>query len=433
MYDISDAQMVAVNKLFLDELNPRHEPLPDASAVVSYLCKDEKVLPLAVDIAKHGLNPLELLAVTPIKTKSKSTKAINFVVLEGNRRLCAIKLLNDPDLAPPELRASFQEAAKNWQPLKKISVISFRNKDDVKIWLDRLHGGELNGTGRRKWSSEQKQRASGNPKNKLAQEILDYAQRAGFITAGQRKGKLSIVQRFLGNPQMREALGIESSIDGGIQRFKKEADFQILLNEFITDLLPDDSGKAKINTRANKGIILAYARGLAANKEVSGELSEPVDLNPNADESSNTTKTQKPNKPPKPSKLKYDKAAYDALDAIDCYKLKLLYYSVCEVNLNNHTPLLCVGVWSLIESICQLDGKEPKTSFCAYLSKNKLKNLGLSDSVSLRDSLQRIQSQGNATKHHGTAALFNGEQLYNDFELLNEVIIKLAENIKSAA
>lgn len=57
--------MVDVSRVFLDQDNPRHEPFEDQDEVISYLCEFELVLPIAKDIAKNGLNPLELFALLP--------------------------------------------------------------------------------------------------------------------------------------------------------------------------------------------------------------------------------------------------------------------------------------------------------------------------------------------------------------------------------
>ena len=41
---------------------PSHEPYQSQDEVIEYLCKEELTLEIAKDIAKNGLNPLELCA-----------------------------------------------------------------------------------------------------------------------------------------------------------------------------------------------------------------------------------------------------------------------------------------------------------------------------------------------------------------------------------
>ena len=203
-YGINSAQMIDFSQVFLDQENPRHDPFEDQDAVIDYLCNDERVLLLAKDIAKNGLNPLELFALL-------ADGPDTFVTAEGNRRLCALKLLNDPDLAPADLRNEFRQAAESWIPVDELFSIVFKSREEVRVWLDRIHAGFNEGRGRRQWSSEQKARNSGYKKNDLAQIILDAGEKLGFIAATQRKGRLSTVQRYLSNPHMRNILGLDIS------------------------------------------------------------------------------------------------------------------------------------------------------------------------------------------------------------------------------
>ena len=103
-------QPIPVERIFLDLSNPRHEPYKTEAEVIEYLCREEQVYSLARDIAKIGINPLEICAVIPVNKKSARTQL--FVVAEGNRRMCALKLLDDPDLAPAKYRKRFREALR---------------------------------------------------------------------------------------------------------------------------------------------------------------------------------------------------------------------------------------------------------------------------------------------------------------------------------
>lgn len=48
---------VEVDRIFLDQENPRHKPYDTQSEVIEYLCTHESILSLARDIAANGLNP----------------------------------------------------------------------------------------------------------------------------------------------------------------------------------------------------------------------------------------------------------------------------------------------------------------------------------------------------------------------------------------
>ena len=57
---------VNLDLIFLDLKNPRHEPYDTEKEIIEYLCLHEKVLQLAKDIKKNGLNH-------PISTKAQAS------------------------------------------------------------------------------------------------------------------------------------------------------------------------------------------------------------------------------------------------------------------------------------------------------------------------------------------------------------------------
>jgi hypothetical protein len=212
-------QSISVERIFLDLHNPRHKPYTTESEVIEYLCRNESVYALAKDMSEIGMNPLELFALISLDQKGKITKSTSFVVAEGNRRMCAIKLLNDPDLAPTKLRKDFEKLAEESnQSFSEVPAILFEDGTQVDAWLERIHGGPQGGIGRKPWNAEQKTRHLGDRKNALAQSVLDYSEQCGYISADERKGKITTAQRYLGNSIFREALGIESDPAGTVSR-----------------------------------------------------------------------------------------------------------------------------------------------------------------------------------------------------------------------
>jgi len=127
----------------LYEENPRHERIESEPEIIEYLCKDEQVFNLARSISEAGLNPLALLGVVQIPGSGAAATKKSYQAWEGNRRLCAIKLLNDPDLAPPHLRKDFARIAADSDhvPIKKITCVAFDNHDDLKFWMGIIHNG----------------------------------------------------------------------------------------------------------------------------------------------------------------------------------------------------------------------------------------------------------------------------------------------------
>jgi hypothetical protein len=421
---LTKIQPIPVERIFLDLSNPRHEPYKTEAEVIEYLCREEQVHSLARDISKIGINPLEIFAVIP--ADRKSGRAQSFIVAEGNRRMCALKLLDDPDLAPAKYRKDFTKLSEESVKISEVPGIVFEDETELNLWKERIHGGVQGGVGRKPWNPEQKTRHIGDRKNVLAQTVLDYAEQKGFISAEQRRGKLTTAQRYLGNAFLRDALGLDSSNPDDIARDRPEQDFDVLLSKFSSDLV-----SGKVNSRSNKDDIKRYSRDLAANKTVSGKRVGPESLMPNPTAAKRKRRT--PKKPVRPKHITYEQEISDKLKAIPSYKLETIYYSICDISLEDHTPLISVGVWSFFECLTARCGRNPTTSFPDFLSKQKVNQLGFTareQVASIRDAVQRISSYGNVTKHHDTSANFNGEQLANDMELLKDAILKLADEAK---
>lgn len=416
----SDLTFLELNRVLLAEDNPRHEPVRTQAEVIAYLCDDEQVLPLARDIVAHGLNPLELFAAVPSGENM-------YIVAEGNRRLCALKLLNDPDLAPGDVRREFEELSGKWQPQDTIPAIMFDSRDDVRLWLDRTHAGTAGGRGRRPWTAEQKARHSGYDKNLAAQKVLDAGQDLGLIDAAQRKGRISTVERYLKNPKFREVMGLDISDAGNPLTTLSESDFRTVLGKFLEDVV-----NRAVTTRDNAPQIVNYAEGIEQSDLISDSDVPAHSIVPTS-EGPPTSGKQKPKRPRTWKRIARSEDLTAALTAIPSYKLEKLYYSLCSLALSTHTPLLMVGTWTLLESLTALDGRKSTQSFSAYLSANRLASLGLGNKTEtrgLRDAIDRVADLGNVTKHDAIAAAFNGEMLSNDMETMKKMLIALARQAK---
>ena len=422
-------EIVPIGKLFLLPENPRHEPLETEEEAIDHLCEHEAVLPLAKDIVEHGTNPLERFALIPIENSGKQAGARSYHVAEGNRRICAIKLLNDPDLAPSKLQPQFKKLSSEWEQIKTIEGVIFPTYEEAKIWLKRIHTGELGGIGRKGWNAEQQVRFDGGNKNKEAQKLLDYAENDNLITSEERRKKLTTVQRFLGNEIFREAIGVVPSDDMQVKLTRPEADFKVILKTFIGDLV---GGKA-VTSRMNSDAIEKYAGPLSSIKGVSGKRIAPSALKANSSGTRKGKVNKKPSKPNKADNIESENEITIALRNLGNEKLKSLYHSICKIKLSDHTPLIAIGVWAFFEILTACSGRNDGTAFDSYITKAKLEGYGIKDKAkTLVAILQRIGEYGNTTKHHPLAAQFNGQQLHNDMAALKEVTIKLIEEAVSA-
>jgi hypothetical protein len=415
---------VPLGRIFLSLNNPRFEEVETESEAIERLCTKEDVLPLARDIVRHGVSPLERLALTPI---GKARGGQTYWVAEGNRRVCALKLLADPDRAPPKLRKSFEKLSESWVPIKSLPAAVFDDVETLRLWLDRVHSGPQGGIGRNSWDAEQKQRFTGGTKNRLAQAVLDYAESQGMISKEDRKGKLTTAQRFLNPEVFREALGIDASNPEELVRTRPKAQFDTMLRRFMGDLVKGD----EVNSRKNKADIVRYARTITALPDVTSERVEPEPLTPGEVSKPKRTR-RKPRPPGKVRHVQYDEEVNAALRGLGNEKLASLYYSICAIELEGNTPLLSIGAWAFLESLTACAGRPEGVAFPSFLSKQKLTTLGIpsGDQKAVRGALDRTSEYGNQTKHHRISATFNGDQLNNDMITLKPVIMACIEQAK---
>jgi hypothetical protein len=421
-YGPDATEMVDFDKVSLDLENPRHEPYGDEEEAIEYLCENEDVLALARDIVSYGLNPLELFGL--LKDESGG-----YFVAEGNRRFCALMLLNDPELTPARFKKDFEKLAAKWTDIDQVFGVVFEDREEVKLWLDRIHAGYNEGRGRRGWNAEQKARNSGYSKNDLAQIILDLGQEKGFIDAEERVGRLSTVQRYIVNPIFRDALGLDATDLSNVRTTMPIDEFDIAFEKFLRDV-----AEKRITTRADREAIIKYANQLRTLDGVTGargektSISQPEDTDDTEDDAKD-----KPKKPKAPSRLPYNQDLMDALEAIPSYKLSKVYYSLCSIGLKTHAPLLYVGAWTFLETLTAICGRNSATDFHSFLSGQRLEELGVGKKAEVkseREAIKRVSELGNSTKHNKTSAAFNGEMLANDMQLLERTLIALARSAK---
>lgn len=416
-------ESVPVGRIFLRLDNPRHKPVETESMVIERLCEKELIYPLARDIARYGVNPLERFALVPVKGKTSGANA-SYISAEGNRRICALKLLNDPDLAPANLRKAFEKLAEDSVAPATVSAAVFEDFESFDMWLDRIHNGLQGGIGRKDWNSDQKQRFDGGNKNKAAQALLDYAEAQKMISAKEREGKLTTVQRFLVNDIFRETLGFDSSNPDDVGRTRPKAEFDTLVRRFIHDLVE----KKDVNSRMNKEEIIRYARPLSSTPGVTSARIEAESLSTGASGKAKKVVHKKPKKPEKARHVRYEEEIFSALKGFGNEKLSSLYHSICAIELDPHTPMVAIGTWAFFETLTACAGRHNGTTIDGFFSKAKLTAYGLSgDTQSLHQAMVRIREYGNTTKHHPIAAIFNGDQLNNDMTALKTVILKCIE------
>jgi hypothetical protein len=175
-----------------------------------------RLVNLAESISQKGLNPMDRLLVL------RSSRQGKFVIVEGNRRLLALKLLKNPslidDLAmPAAYRKRLQKASKDFdvkkiEPLDCFEVVDRAQGND---WIMQRHNGEDSGRGIVDWSRIAKARFRGRDP---ALQALDFVLEHAELSDEQRdeitgKFPLTTLERLLSTPSVRTAIGFQ--IDDG--------------------------------------------------------------------------------------------------------------------------------------------------------------------------------------------------------------------------
>ena len=162
-----------------------------------------KIYNLAKDIAENGLTPDPI-----ILSKDENNE---WLVREGNRRITALKILNNPSIVSEKsVRSRFSKITKKYDGKipDNVECISCDDESCILDYLDRLHTGAREGTGRIDWSPENKSQFDmhlGKPaENALAIKVKGLAQKEGASL--KEPYNISNLQRVLQNKSVQSKL-----------------------------------------------------------------------------------------------------------------------------------------------------------------------------------------------------------------------------------
>jgi len=142
---------IDIGNLLLDEKNPR---LPSSRGrkqrdMLLYIARKTSITEIMSAIAENNYFPGEPLVVLP-------TNDDKYVVVEGNRRLTALMLLQDPSLYPKNRRVQEIAETADFRP-NSIPCVIFESRDEVVNYLGYRHI-----TGVKQWEPLSKARYIGD-------------------------------------------------------------------------------------------------------------------------------------------------------------------------------------------------------------------------------------------------------------------------------
>lgn len=209
---------IPIVDLIVNTENYRFESLSSQKEAVDRMIENQgmKLYNLAKHIAENGLNPNKKIQVSPSSIDDKK-----FVVLEGNRRVIALKLLSTPDMIDDGLDDALKNKFKQLHDSHKNDLITevecvvYDTPAEADKWIKIEHTGENEGVGVVSWNKFQEDRFNEKiyGKSSVALQVVNLligaTQVPPEIKAQLKDLKLTNLSRLMDDPDVRKFLGIE--------------------------------------------------------------------------------------------------------------------------------------------------------------------------------------------------------------------------------
>lgn len=250
---------LTIDALLLDRDNPRVGLMSSQSEALASIIRLNQghFQNLMASIRDDGLDPGDSLYVV------RAEDGQDFVVLEGNRRLSALKVLSNPDvLAGTDLSESAKKSlvreARGFErtDVEPIRCVRFDDREEANDWIRRRHTGVAGGEGRITWKPLEIQRFSGDY---TTIDVIDFVGRnAGYSTeewehaqAALGGGKSTNLTRLLesapGQSHLEIRVQTESSRKTPLMGVDPKWALQVL-KRIVDDILKNEVNSRRLNT-----------------------------------------------------------------------------------------------------------------------------------------------------------------------------------------
>lgn len=250
---------LGIDELLLDQENPRLGATGSQSEALAGIVtlSPEYFRNLMASIRDDGLDPGDSLYVV-----RSEDSAEDFVVLEGNRRLSALKVLSNPDflagtdlavsVTKPLVREATGFARIHVEPIR---CVRFDDREDANEWIKRRHTGVAGGEGRIRWKPLDIQRFSDDY---TTIDVIEFVGRnAGYSTAEWDKvhaalggGKSTNLTRLLESAAGQNHLEISAKMEGSRKTPYLGTDPKwalAVLRRIVDDILSGDVDSRRLN------------------------------------------------------------------------------------------------------------------------------------------------------------------------------------------
>lgn len=258
------AKSIPIDDLRLDIKNPRIAEASSQRDALQKIVNDQdiKLVALAESIVEDGLNPMDRFLVIPSEYEPNK-----YIVLEGNRRLAALKILRNPTvLTGMQVRGTvkkrFEDLAFTFDrdELSDADCFDIVAREDAAMWINQRHTGENEGRGIVDWSGLASARFRGNDP---ALQALDFVSMRGDLTEEERakiakRFPITTLDRLLSTPAVRAIVGVDIK-SGKLLSGLPFVELMKPLQRMVRDLA---SGAVTVTNLKRQPQMVAYASGL---------------------------------------------------------------------------------------------------------------------------------------------------------------------------
>ena len=251
---------IPVSLLVVNPENYRFEPVENQVEAIEMMVDDQssKLLNIAVSIIEKGTNPNDWpMVITYAHDVSQ------FLVLEGNRRITALKILNNIDLLDDQKHPYLKNKFKTLISSVKHTIPSalwcnvYEDPAEADYWIKLKHTGSNDGVGIVDWSNQANLRYQEKVEGKSSGplQIIDLLKSSTFVDDELKKQlkdvKTTTLTRIIGDKDIKSLLGI-STINGELQTDLEEAEVVKGLSQIVRNVLDPNFTVNNVYTKEDR-------------------------------------------------------------------------------------------------------------------------------------------------------------------------------------
>lgn len=214
---------LSIDDLLLDPDNPRIGSADSQAEALEAIVRLDAnhFRTMMRSIVDHGLDPGDSLYII-----REAGEGEGYTVVDGNRRLAALKVLNEPAVLQgtglgDTIVKRLAKVAEDFDAASAdlVSCVLFDTRADADEWILRRHGRGMEGEARIPWGTLEIQRFQ---KDRTVLDVIDFVERNSTFSnddwaqiRAEIEAKPSVLRRFLDSKKGRDWLGMSVKDEGG--------------------------------------------------------------------------------------------------------------------------------------------------------------------------------------------------------------------------